>query len=737
MGSLNLPYGGDLSKHPFIVECERKPEFTVGLQSFDRHDSSNRLQMFYSQFGQVMTLKTPDKRRIVTLVEREYGKYTFSVKIPEAAEIVDVIEYIPKGLTTTASINPRTAIIYETTNHRTGGREYGFTEIPFAHRLHKDFGFIYAREGGRITNQPIKPRTRLDPESILADSPAIDSDHDYRFGVELLTAFMSIPGVVEDGYILSASAAQRLGYHEFGTVSGSAGEKYYFINMYGDENNFKPFPEPGEKVGDHGIVFALRRYDKFLSAVELNPTAMTEPDVEHDLCYRAPPGSTVYDVRVIHNRKPKGTYLPTGTTELLAKYAEYYRRYNKNIYNSWFTKFSRNPNASFQPPFIIEASKAYAGKGASEGGKDPMHGKNRIQRSTILDEWYIEVDTYIEMYPRKGSKATDLHGGKGVCCGIWPDWRMPTNKFGEVAEIIVDPDSTIKRMNIGKVYEHFFNAFYSQLRIKALRDIKADRTARKRYMEMLFGSYYYIAPEQFRTLMDSEYGIRGGTLDDHFDDFLMSGHYLYLPTDNPVDYEQLPALFRREFGFEKSPITYVNDNGNKVTTADEMILGTLYYILLEKTATDFMAVASCKTQHHGTPQRMNDLDKMTSPHRPQPTRIGGETETRYMAAYAGIMTVLEFIDRSNSLEAHQAEVRTLFEADDPWSVPLSVNRNEVPLGRSRPANYAKHILQCSGVEFAIQDDVLDGNGAWWARQHNTVKVNHIKRRQRQPLEWTQ
>lgn len=736
MQGLNLPNGGDLSKHEHIVECERKTEFTVGLQPFDRHDSSNRLQMFYSQFGQVMTLRNPDKRRIMTMVEREYGKYTFSVKIPEEADIVDVIDYIPKDLTSTATINPRTAVIYETTNKRTRQREYGYIEIPYVFKLHKDFGFICAREGGRITNLPIKPGTRLDPDSVLADTPAIDSDLDYRFGLELMTAFMSIPGVVEDGYIISESAAKRLGYHEFKTVSGSAGEKYYFLNIYGDENNFKPFPEPGEKVGDHGIVFALRRFDRFTAAMDLNPTAMCEPDTSHDLCYRAKPGSTVYDVRVIHNQKPKGTYLPTGTTELLTKYADYYRRFSKAVYNSYASKLARNPNASFQPPYVIEAAKGYAGRGATDGRRDPMHGKKRILRSTVLDEWYIEIDTYSEMYPRKGSKASDLHGGKGVCCGIWPDYRMPRNKFGEVADIIVDPDSTIKRMNIGKVYEHFFNSFYAQLRIKALRDIKIDPSARKTYMSHLLGSYYYACPKQFAMLMDPEYQKRGGDLDTHFDDFLMNGHYLYFPTDNPVDYEYLPRLFQRKFGFETSPLTYVNDNLKEVTTKDEMILGTLYYILLEKTATDFMAIASCKTQHHGTPQRMNEQDKMTSPHRPQPTRFNGETETRYIRAYAGELAMIEHIDRSNSLESHREECRSIAIAPDPFRIAVSIDRNKVPLGRSRSANYLKHIFQCQGIEFAIDDNVLGGNGQWWAENQKNLTIKQIPRRTRQPLEWT-
>ena len=49
-----------------------------------------------------------------------------------------------------------------------------------------------------------------------------------------------------------------------------------------------------------------------------------------------------------------------------------------------------------------------------------------------------------------------------------PDCDMPTNDYGEKADIVYSPESTINRMNLGQLYEQFLNCCIS----KIIRDIK-------------------------------------------------------------------------------------------------------------------------------------------------------------------------------------------------------------------------------------------------------------------------
>ena len=82
----------------------------------------------------------------------------------------------------------------------------------------------------------------------------------------------------------------------------------------------------------------------------------------------------------------------------------------------------------------------------------------RMYQHQALDEWRLEVTYEYLATPDVPFKLTDFHGGKGVIVAVWEDDWMPLDAEGNRADIIMDADSTIKRMNVGRMYEQYNNA---------------------------------------------------------------------------------------------------------------------------------------------------------------------------------------------------------------------------------------------------------------------------------------
>jgi hypothetical protein len=77
-------------------------------------------------------------------------------------------------------------------------------------------------------------------------------------GVNLITTYISTDKTMEDGILISESAAKKLASPLISVYSISLNENDIVLNLYGDDNEYLGMPYIGEKVKD-GIVCAIRR----------------------------------------------------------------------------------------------------------------------------------------------------------------------------------------------------------------------------------------------------------------------------------------------------------------------------------------------------------------------------------------------------------------------------------------------------------------------------------------------
>lgn len=303
---------------------------------------------------------------------------------------------------------------------------------------------------------------------------------------------------------------------------------------------------------------------------------------------------------------------------------------------------------------------------------------------------------------------------------------MPIDEQGNRALVIMDSNATISRMNIARFYEQYINAASRDLtkevcavfgvtpppihgqKVTLAKKMEVARKFAENDPEAInkwnrFCRYInIISPIQHELYASVNAANNKLKMAEHIVAILEDGIYIHHPTDNDPELHDMVKAIKAEFRPHRGHITYRGNSGNMVTTKDKHLIGSVYFMLLEKTGGDWSAVSSAKVQGFGTICQLTNQDKNSSPVRRQGIRAYGETEIRIILACLGRYITNELLDRNNNLEAHKFGVRNIISADKPTNIPVLIDRSVVPIGGSRSLELAHHLHFCSGMKFTYE-----------------------------------
>lgn len=381
---------------------------TTSLQPWPGNISASRLQMFNSHITQALVVKDATDRRCFTGMEAKFGEYNFAVKLHDDAHVLKVVQRYPRTLTAQGiKVNPETVVIFERERETASGRkvmELDYISKPTHHTLHQSFGFEY-KEG-----EPL--RDHMGKGSVLAQSPSISPEGNYRYGLEANVAMMSVPQIIEDGMVVSKSFCKRMETLAMETHVVSWGKKRFPLNMYGDDEHYKVFPDIGETVGEHGILVALGDYDELMAPIAMTNDALKKPDFKYDQSLYVEPGAKVIDVKIHHDTRVRNVRNVTSVTseamrEQTEKYLTAQKLFYQNIY-SFYQDMHRQRRGALRisPAFhrlLVEAQLHLA--------KDDKLKMIRTYRTAPIDEWRVEITISYPLIPDVGFKLSDTAGG--------------------------------------------------------------------------------------------------------------------------------------------------------------------------------------------------------------------------------------------------------------------------------------------------------------------------------------
>lgn len=389
---------------------EISPEL-ISIQALNAHSVHNapaRCVMFGGHFAQRPVIDGSEPNQTVTGVEEEMGKYTFSVKMPEDGTIVAKIQKYAPGVTEDSiNFNPETLVIYQA--HATG--RYGCFVIPYHCSHDPVFGFRYDI---KPTVNALNPGADIPKGVVFADSPAVKGESHYTSGKMLNMAYLSVPNVGLDGYVISRDVLHHFKFRLYEKRVVEFGSNDFPLNMFGTDEVYQPFPEIGDYLPESGLLGATRRFDPIMAPALTSIRDARRIDYQFDNPIFARPGKgRVIDVTAIES--PNITKrLPLQMTRQLEKYKTGYLHYCREIlrlYRRLAGESRKNGGNGWvemteELKHIIVHAMAIAG---DHPGNQP--DLTLLYKKKQLDGWRVEFTIEYEVIPTRGNKLTCMNGG--------------------------------------------------------------------------------------------------------------------------------------------------------------------------------------------------------------------------------------------------------------------------------------------------------------------------------------
>lgn len=275
---------------------------------------------------------------------------------------------------------------------------------------------------GEESSEPIYTShlTNLDP-----------SDGGMDFGMNVNVIFNISRDVGEDSIIITERLANKFRFNYMDDIEFFLSPNDQILkNIYGDNHVYKPFPLPGEHIGESGVVCSISKIEKNILCISDDIEKSDETFYVH--------GGLVYDVEVYGNRD-----------DILKQEPYLYELYKaQKMYIHDIVNALNSLDETYFHPNTIYRRNKYRAVLTRELRKDKTDIKNRI---------YVKIKVANESPLMVGSKITNRHGAKGITGQIVPDGTVVAED-GTQIDAIVNLSSNINRENIGQMFEKDINA---------------------------------------------------------------------------------------------------------------------------------------------------------------------------------------------------------------------------------------------------------------------------------------
>ena len=253
---------------------------------------SSRAYMWNQHIKQSLTLLSPDVPRLQTGFENSVGKYNRSyLKLEGSWEVVQIIPKFnfPEDIQDTSHIQIFTLVLY---NKETD--TYDIIEKPVAENLTEKFGYVYNTE----YMESLSVGDTIN-DKILYKSTAYDEHMNYRYGKNARVYYSTSTDTIEDAIVIRRGWADTVKSVEIDNIQVPINDNDVLLNLYGDNDNYKPFPEIGQSVKD-SLICATRRINKAHLLYDFQKEHLREL-MDTDTDYYTSKESIVYDINVYYN----------------------------------------------------------------------------------------------------------------------------------------------------------------------------------------------------------------------------------------------------------------------------------------------------------------------------------------------------------------------------------------------------------------------------------------------------
>lgn len=378
-----------------------------GLQMpFAASNSGSRKLMFGTQLEHRLPLLHPEVAFIQTGYEKQFGENSSSYcKINEGVEIIGCVpkfDWLPKHqyYIFARGLESNTLYVYERKEYKHITENYGY--------LFNNDLFDSLEVGGTIPSG-----------TVIQKSMSFDEYDNRMDGRNLLTMYSANEDTMEDAIVISESASKKLTSPLVKKVNVIINDNDIPLNLYGDSNIYKIFPDIDEE-SKNSILLGLRREKSEECLYSQSYSRLKELSISDE---RYTVSGRVVDINIYCNAPDRLNEYDYNIQ--LKKYYDNHIRCCKEIVDLI--------NPYIETGFVMdyELQKLYSNSLGALNGK--QYFSERAFSNIILEITLVE-----EIDVLRGDKLSNRYGGKGITSKILPDEMMPRTMSGETVDVILN-----------------------------------------------------------------------------------------------------------------------------------------------------------------------------------------------------------------------------------------------------------------------------------------------------------
>lgn len=653
-----------------------------GLNSTATSISGGRMGMVKTQAGQYMPTLDSEPKQLLCGTEEDYADATWDVRIDsdDQVQIIAIIDKLrPDG--DRVYTNPEKLIVYK--NLRT--YSIGSVTLPKYMSHHTTFGFTL------VSAREIAVGDILEPNTVLAHGPSKKSDGNFGFGRETNTAYLGTFGTNEDGAEAAFAIKGMYQSEVFTETEIYVDANFTLLNLFGNDEYFKPIPALGDKLNAVGLLAVKRELRKSFRLLNTSKEALRTVQRPFDQEIYNTGGAEVVDITVIKGKKVRTDNLPKGLVTYLDALSNNATTQHRRILEL-DTQLRKEAyrNSGGQKKYTREPTWHIAVRDAERlvGDRIPNKPEPSITRNdTVISSYYIKITTRKINTPKLGHKFTGPQAEKYVICNFKPNEDMANDKWGRFAHWHVNPVGVVNRNNPSQLYQCYVTDACFHTR-NALIDMKAKGASFEELWEYLTEFYRLVSPDTFalatrvcpvalrpehlQSVLDTRINLKDEVGQDH------------------IGLNTIEALTGTVYEPPFDVVTIRDGKGDLVTTCNPVRVSNKYIFPLEKIGSHSSACNLPLRQSTGFPAKHNSKLKKYAPMSTQASRAYGESEFRDIIAKAGIGVARLIMNlNSNALATKQM-------ADQLLTKLGFVDMSSAPKFTGRGLSILKHLMNCFG-----------------------------------------
>ena len=582
--------------------------------------SASRNIMFTSHLNQLMTLNNPEYPLVFTNYENVVGK--FSSSIVKAKSRRTITHKVPKFDMDGLSNHIYTMFLYDEDKDK-----YYVMTKKIVEDLTEKFGYGY-----NTTNMDSKEvGDHFEEDEVIYQSNSYDEFGNYQYGMNATFAYLISNDTIEDAIKVSKSLANTMFSKEVETVTVSLNDNDIFINLFGKGNEYKGFPDIGEKAPN--ILCARRRIQTRQLLFDIKSENLKQIDANDDTVFYCK--GNVVDINIYCN-KPIEEVEDNKINAQLIKYLKLQKEYYERVLTI--------TNEILESGSRYSSDITYLNKRAKEVLDPEVKWKEDQAKafSNIVIEFLVERDVGLEV----GQKITGRYGNKGVISRVCDDEDMPILENGKRVDIIFNSLGVINRLNSQQIFEQSIT-FITSRTVERMRDFiiedKIDDA-----LDVMVNIMNYFNEEQATKMKEFLDGL-------HKLDRL---GFCYEVLDKGINIHIPPMLWEKSLYdiikkiYDENPWiepydVYVKKFGRYIRMVNKLVVGSMYIMKLKQSAKKGLSVRSTgHISHRGLPEKTKRSHREL--YSKTPIRIGGdENNNMNIGVNSEIINALHMYYRSS------------------------------------------------------------------------------------------